>query len=489
MMSLDILYKSVSSYENAGHMNKRTVYHLCLDKSFQLFFPDLKRSHAFFDILTRPLTSREDILFRQDIFKDFLNNAGLFDKLMSVYSSFKSENGGYQQMKATAYGGFGSTSGNPEVASSILQINASFLKKTILYINELYKLLSDAELISEGLIRIRDDMGALVGNEVIPDAIRFLSQFEGFSVYKNTDYKIDIASDGSVCGASLIDEKYVKHPLTEPKGFFSFLKKQKEEPYPFATVAGVDSEFYRNIVSGAIVELSSLFESYTSQLYDKYIKVYNQLFFYEIGLKYHSRLMLYGAQCIFPHITDTKGFFIKNALDMLLVFKDQSAEKVVPNDMEAENDKDGILIFGENGSGKTVFLRSVASIQVLSQAGLPVPCESASIFPYSSIHTQFSEGEKMFVKGNEAGRFEQEVSEIAEMVDNLSESSLIILNETFQTTSYDEGAEGLSHILKYFTEKNVMWILVTHLTQMKDIYSKENARFLHTDGTFKVIPD
>ena len=94
----------------------------------------------------------------------------------------------------------------------------------------------------------------------------------------------------------------------------------------------------------------------------------------------------------------------------------------------------------------------------------------------------------MFVKGNDAGRFEQEVSEISEMVDNLTNDSLIVLNETFQTTAYDEGARGLSYILKYFTEKNVTWLLVTHLTQLKDVYDKENAYFLSADGSFKINP-
>ena len=95
----------------------------------------------------------------------------------------------------------------------------------------------------------------------------------------------------------------------------------------------------------------------------------------------------------------------------------------------------------------------------------------------------------MFVKGNDAGRFEQEVSEIAEMVDGLTDDSLIILNETFQTTAYDEGARGLFDILKYFTGKGVSWILVTHLTQLKELYTKNDAFFMHTDGSYKVISE
>ena len=95
----------------------------------------------------------------------------------------------------------------------------------------------------------------------------------------------------------------------------------------------------------------------------------------------------------------------------------------------------------------------------------------------------------MFTQGNDAGRFEQEVSEIKEMVDSLTENSLIILNETFQTTAYDEGATGLYGILKYFTKKDVVWILVSHLTQLKDHYTRTDAYHMHTDGAYRVIPD
>ena len=188
-------------------------------------------------------------------------------------------------------------------------------------------------------------------------------------------------------------------------------------------------------------------------------------------------------------ITDNRGFDYEELYDMLLVFRDQSNKKVIPNSLSSDSNKEGMLVFGDNGSGKTVFLRSLAAMQVLGQAGLPVPCVRASIYPFSTIHTQFSEGEKMFTQGNDAGRFEQEVSEIAEMVDSITDNSLIILNETFQTTAYDEGAKGLYDILKYFTRKNVTWILVTHLTQLREHYSKENAYFMRTDGGFRVIPE
>ena len=491
-MSIDILYRNDDSIKNAGYMSMRSIYHLCLDKALKLFFPDLNRSQYFYEILTRPLTNSEDIKFRQDIFTDFTECDGLFDSLYNAFSKFKEAYVSHQRSKSTAYGGMMSSGGGVGIAFSALQMNALFTKRAMLYVRELYKVLEKAEIKSEGLIRLRDEIGDFANDPSIDEAIRFSSKFEAISLNKNADIKIQVNDDGLICSASLIDDKFVKYAsVNEGKGFLSFFKKQRdeEEAKYYSFISSVDSEFYRSIVSGAYLDLSYAFEGWGSQIYDLFIPVFKQLEFYGVGLKYISRLKHYGAPLCFPVITDKKGFDYVELYDMLLVMSNQSIKKVVPNTISVDSLKEGILIFGGNGSGKTVFLRSLGCMQVLAQGGLPVPAERSRVYPYSTIHTQFSEGEKMFVKGNDAGRFEQEVSEISEMVDRISDNSLIILNETFQTTAYDEGAKGLYHILKYFTGKNVMWILVSHLTQLKDYYDKESAYFMHTDGEFHVVAD
>ncbi|HIX92746.1 MAG TPA: hypothetical protein H9681_07700 [Firmicutes bacterium] len=130
----------------------------------------------------------------------------------------------------------------------------------------------------------------------------------------------------------------------------------------------------------------------------------------------------------------------------------------------------GILITGENNSGKTVYLRSVGTAQLLFQAGLPVPCESARMRILSAVYTCYAAAEKEFVSGNDAGRFEQEVRILSQLAERIQPNSLLLLNEVFQTTAYSEGAEGLYHILNYFMRHGVNFIAVTHLKELVPLY-------------------
>lgn len=134
-----------------------------------------------------------------------------------------------------------------------------------------------------------------------------------------------------------------------------------------------------------------------------------------------------------------------------------------------------------------MFLRSVATMQIFAQAGLPIPAKHAVLPIYKQIITQFSEAEKEFTAGNDAGRFEQEVRELSYMVDHLGPRSLVFLNETFQTTSYEEGATGLYHVLNFFSKRGISFICVTHLRQLEHLFLEDEVLRLYTEEGYNVI--
>jgi DNA mismatch repair ATPase MutS len=125
-----------------------------------------------------------------------------------------------------------------------------------------------------------------------------------------------------------------------------------------------------------------------------------------------------------------------------------------------------MLVTGRNNSGKTVYLRSIGTAVLLAQCGCPVTAEFAEISVRRRIFTAFARAEGELVPLSSAGRFEEEVAEIAAIVGDMEPDSLLLLNETFQTTAYDEGAEGMAPILAYLSALGCGFIFVTHLTRL-----------------------
>ena len=241
----------------------------------------------------------------------------------------------------------------------------------------------------------------------------------------------------------------------------------------------------------AYVTLSNILSGFVRELIEGFSRLSDELTFYELALDYinmakEKELPLCYPEIIEPESDQREPIEISRLYDLLLAGRALAAKDVVPNDIcfptgdsVANNSDDnsskaagvpGILITGENNSGKTVYLRSVGMAQLLFQAGLPVPCESARMRIFSAVHTCYAAAEKEFVSGNDAGRFEQEVREFSRLAESIQPNSLLLLNEVFQTTAYSEGAEGLYHILNYFTRHGVNFIAVTHLKELVPLY-------------------
>ena len=283
----------------------------------------------------------------------------------------------------------------------------------------------------------------------------------------------------------------------------------------------------------AYVTLSNILSGFVRELIDGFSRLSEELTFYELALDYINMANKKELPLCYPEIiepeSDCEQIKISRLYDLLLAGRALAAKDVMPNDVSfptgdsiaspacddsdtscdnkssgaddddgsgadddnnsgakhsdsdsiANNSDDnsdkaaglaGILITGENNSGKTVYLRSVGTAQLLFQAGLPVPCESARMRILSAVHTCYAAAEKEFVSGNDAGRFEQEVRVLSQLAERIQPNSLLLLNEVFQTTAYSEGAEGLYHILNYFMRHGVNFIAVTHLKELVPLY-------------------
>ena len=373
------------------------------------------------------------------------------------------------------------------VEKNVLQARALSLKRALLFLHAYGDLLGKYELKSEGLKRLHFSCQELYENADFRKLITFCSKYEDFSENDYWDFKYILNDEGRIATCDLIDSEYVHSADSESKKkIFSFFKKSEENTALGQRISPARDDLYERLSVFALSGLSKCFEKLSEQIFEKYGSIGRELVFYDVVHKYIQALSEKKAPICYPAFSEDQSVRVKNLYDLYLLMNKSNLSDVVANDFIIEKGRAGMLVFGNNGSGKTVFLRSVGTMQLLAQAGLPIPCKSAEITLFSQVATQFSESEKEFCEGNEAGRFEQEVRVLATMVDTLKEGSLVVLNETFQSTAYAEGAEGLYHLLQYFSAHNIRWILVSHLRQLEEMFATDAAVILHTEAGYKI---
>jgi DNA mismatch repair ATPase MutS len=146
------------------------------------------------------------------------------------------------------------------------------------------------------------------------------------------------------------------------------------------------------------------------------------------------------------------------------------------------------LVVGDNNCGKTSFLRALGTAVLFAQNGLFVCAKEMKSSIYKAIFTHFSSAEDDFCETDAAGRFEGEVKEIAAIMDAIEPHSLVLLNETFQTTAYREGAQGMKEILQIFPDINCKYVFVTHMSAIFEIFPKDEATVL-TANKFKLTQE
>jgi DNA mismatch repair ATPase MutS len=120
-----------------------------------------------------------------------------------------------------------------------------------------------------------------------------------------------------------------------------------------------------------------------------------------------------------------------------------------------------------------------------------VLAESATMSIRRGFFSHFSSAEEEFLKGDARGRFDQEAREIAAILDKLTPYSLLLLNETFQTTSYKEGTKSIYDILRFMPKLKTKYVFVTHLTALFGYMESEKVILAHTSddpsNKYKII--
>lgn len=144
----------------------------------------------------------------------------------------------------------------------------------------------------------------------------------------------------------------------------------------------------------------------------------------------------------------------------------------VPLDFHIGDNAKGLIITGPNTGGKTVTIKTVGLLCLMAQCGLHVPCQEADICMNSNIFCDIGDGQSL---SDNLSTFSAHLKNILNIVDQVSEESLVILDELGSGTDPAEGAGIAIAILKELKSSNCLFLVTTHYPEVKQFGEDEDG--------------
>ena len=170
-----------------------------------------------------------------------------------------------------------------------------------------------------------------------------------------------------------------------------------------------------------------------------------------------------------PEIGDGLALDIKAGRHPVIETLMKPGEEYVPNDIHLDRDKQQIIILtGPNMSGKSALLRQTALIVLLAQIGSFVPADSAKIGYFDKIFTRVGASDNI---SRGESTFMVEMLETSMILHNLSERSLVLLDEIGRGTSTYDGMSIARAIVEFIHEygKGAKTLFATHYHELNDL--------------------
>jgi len=172
-----------------------------------------------------------------------------------------------------------------------------------------------------------------------------------------------------------------------------------------------------------------------------------------------------------PKIITTKGIKILEGRHPV-VERILNEGEFIPNNVDLNEKESIIILTGPNMAGKSTYLRQIALITILAQIGSYVPAKSAEIGIIDSIFTRIGASDDL-ARG--VSTFLAEMNETANILNNVTGKSLVLLDEVGRGTSTYDGLSIAWSVIEYLNSipEKPMVLFATHyheLTELEEYY-------------------
>lgn len=203
---------------------------------------------------------------------------------------------------------------------------------------------------------------------------------------------------------------------------------------------------------------------------DSIIKSYEALV--SLNLIFAKAQLAYKMKAIVPSINVTGETYLKNARHPLINYK-----AVVPITVALGKDYNTLVITGPNTGGKTVTLKTIGLLSLMTMCGLMIPCDDGSeVAIYEKVFADI--GDEQSIEQS-LSTFSSHMVNIISILDNADSNSLVLFDELCAGTDPVEGAALAQSILMRLADFGARVAATTHYPELKsyaiDTEGVENA--------------
>lgn len=465
-------------------------------------------------VMMVPLATKEEIYYRQEILKDCMENKEFIESLYGISKdmTFRWEALGKQQLDKP---------GSRDKSANLL----SRIEILHLFVNTLSRIkalcrrydtgaaidrgITSGNLASPGLVGFCRRLEEEFGDEqeerirgILSDIIFYCDGQEEYSPAGSGSKKESISRIVLDCrveagmklgGISLEEVSTIERKLRRRRSDKSFREKMMTAfaQEPTLILKDVDLlEDLKQLNEQITAYIMESFRPMMEELKDFFEELYAQTAFYQACSNLFTRCEHSRIHLCFPEVRSREQLHFQGLMEFCMaVYRGQVP---VGNDCDVDG-KRLLVVTGANQGGKSTFLRSVGIAQVMMQCGMPVCAKVfvSGIFPHFFTHFTRREDSAM-----NSGRLDEELGRIDGIIRHLGEGSMVLLNESFATTTEEEGSVIADDVIRAMVEAGVKVLTVTHLLAFAGkMYERQlpEAAFLtaqrREDGTrtFKMI--
>jgi DNA mismatch repair protein MutS len=457
---------------------------LGLDDLVQTLAPDRTYQPFIRKTLTALITDTHVIAWRQAVTADFINNPKLAAQAQLILPRLT-----HMRQGTTLLG---------TRQRNLLLDTADHLAELDSYVNivqQLQDALAESTLESQALIQLRDHLAILLADEEfqalqrdLPELRAPLENIRSLTIGINLDVELRPYSATLMA----INDRLIGEPHSILNRFLG-LSSDEAEDAGIAPLHYTPRDPNQRPLSPLFQDLDRILTQVAqpvAKALSRYVKVgstnltnlENELAFYVGSAKLFLSLAERGTPFCRPEIAPVseKITAIRDLTNIILCIK--AKETPIPSDAEfGENGRIAILT-GPNNGGKTTYLRSVGLAQVMFQAGLFISARAARMSPVDKIATHFPVAES-----RQEGRLAEEAARLHSLFQQITSASLVLLNETFSSTSSDEAFYLARDIICGLRVVGVRAIYATHLTQLAENLPDIEAQIAGASRLFSLV--